>query len=415
MRNSLLVYLFALISILQTKAQVYTPTGTIQGSSGNNNIGIGTSTPQGRIDVEGLVRLGWNPPYYGIGISSAGIGDGNWARRYGFYKNSDNTLLGGFGAAGGENALSYYWIGSDYNSYIASFYQGGPIIFNGNVGIGTTPYHKLHILGSDNIWGLFIQSPNTISQSNGFGMCAGTNSNDKAVRIKNAADNVEYFTIRGDGNIGIGTTSPYDKTTVSSSSSWLLLDGAYSSDPLISFGRFGNILPLADRGVAIKYIYTSADVQESGGLAFCTNPTMSGHNGLTERMRIMNNGYVGIGTSNPQNKLDVNGTIRAKEFIATLSNWPDYVFEKDYKIMNLAEVEEFIKKENRLPGIPSAADIEKSGIELASINKLLLKKIEELTLYSIEQNKKLIEQEERNIKIEQELEELRKIIIKNQR
>jgi len=105
-------------------------------------------------------------------------------------------------------------------------------------------------------------------------------------------------------------------------------------------------------------------------------------------MRIKN-GQVGIGTTNPQNKLDVNGTIRAKEFKATLDGWSDYVFNSDYKLLTLSEVEKYIRKNSRLPDIPSAGEVIKDGVNLGEMNALLLKKIEELTLYVIELNHRL--------------------------
>jgi hypothetical protein len=104
---------------------------------------------------------------------------------------------------------------------------------------------------------------------------------------------------------------------------------------------------------------------------------------------LVTNSNVGIGYSNPQNKLDVNGTVRAKEFKATLDNWSDYVFEKNYKLMPLKEVENYISANNRLPGVPSAGQVKTNGVDLGAMNALLLKKVEELTLYVIELNKKI--------------------------
>ncbi|GAA3774427.1 hypothetical protein [Flavobacterium ginsengiterrae] len=105
------------------------------------------------------------------------------------------------------------------------------------------------------------------------------------------------------------------------------------------------------------------------------------------------NGNVGIGTTNPKNKLDVNGTIHAKEVKVDLDfPAPDYVFANDYKLRTLDEVENYINKNSHLPEIPSAKEFEKNGIYLAEMNMALLKKIEELTLYSIQQNKKIEDQ-----------------------
>lgn len=105
------------------------------------------------------------------------------------------------------------------------------------------------------------------------------------------------------------------------------------------------------------------------------------------RFTIMDNGNVGVGILNPSDKLAVNGKIRAKEVKVESANWPDFVFAKDYVLPTLQETEKHIKEKGHLPGIPSAAEVEKNGIELGDMNKKLLQKIEELTLYLIEMKK----------------------------
>ena len=101
------------------------------------------------------------------------------------------------------------------------------------------------------------------------------------------------------------------------------------------------------------------------------------------------NGSLGIGTTNPNGwKLAVNGKIRAKE-IKVETNWADYVFEDEYNLPTLQEVEQHIKEKGHLKNIPSAKEVEKNGVELGEMNKLLLEKIEELTLYTIAQEKRI--------------------------
>jgi hypothetical protein len=113
----------------------------------------------------------------------------------------------------------------------------------------------------------------------------------------------------------------------------------------------------------------------------------SGNN--TEYMRFNANGNVGIGTDNPQSKLAVNGDVFAKKIKVTLSGWPDYVFDKQYKLPSLAEVEQYVNQHRHLPGVPSAAAVEKDGLDLGETQAVLLKKIEELTLYIIQQQKEI--------------------------
>ena len=115
---------------------------------------------------------------------------------------------------------------------------------------------------------------------------------------------------------------------------------------------------------------------------FDVNGTISSHNLLTS-------GSIGIGTINTEGyKLAVNGIIRAKE-IKVESDWADFVFKKDYKLPTLKEVETHINENGTLPGIPSEAEVKANGVNLAETNALLLQKIEELTLYIIQQEKRM--------------------------
>lgn len=95
------------------------------------------------------------------------------------------------------------------------------------------------------------------------------------------------------------------------------------------------------------------------------------------------NGNLGIGIMTPSEKLAVNGNIRAKEIKVETSNWPDYVFDENYKVLGLQELDAYIKANKHLPEMPSAKEADVNGIELGEMNKLLLKKVEELTLHLI--------------------------------
>ncbi|WP_123869482.1 hypothetical protein [Flavobacterium hydatis] len=113
-------------------------------------------------------------------------------------------------------------------------------------------------------------------------------------------------------------------------------------------------------------------------------------NGANLAIKAIRNGNIGIGTAKPDEKLTVNGKIHAQEVRIDLNTdipVPDYVFANDYKLKSLQEVEEFIKRNSHLPEIPSAKEIEKNGLMLAEMNMSLLKKMEEMTLYMIEQEK----------------------------
>jgi carbohydrate binding protein with CBM6 domain len=114
-----------------------------------------------------------------------------------------------------------------------------------------------------------------------------------------------------------------------------------------------------------------------------------------QRILIDNTGNVGIGTNTiPGYLLAVNGwAIFTKIKVEAYPNWPDYVFGNDYKLMPIAKLEKYIDKNKHLPGILSAEEIKKQGIDLSDNQAALLKKVEELTLYIIDQDKKAKDQD----------------------
>ncbi len=135
----------------------------------------------------------------------------------------------------------------------------------------------------------------------------------------------------------------------------------------------------------------------NGGIKFSTrNHTGNWETGWNEiRMSILKDGKIGIGTETPTELLAVNGNIHAKEVRVDLVGWPDYVFEKDYQLPTIEEVETHIIEKGHLPNVPSAAEIETNGLKLAEMSKLQMEKIEELTLYIIELKKTIEKQESR--------------------
>jgi len=125
-----------------------------------------------------------------------------------------------------------------------------------------------------------------------------------------------------------------------------------------------------------------------------------------------NTGNVGIGTTNPEAKLTVKGKIVASEIqVKDVGVIPDYVFKPDYELMTLSNLSEFVKQNQHLPEVPSEKEFKENGMNMAEMNALLLKKIEELTLYSIDQNKRIIQLEKQNTKIQALEEKIERIEI----
>ncbi|OJJ19845.1 hypothetical protein BKI52_15295 [marine bacterium AO1-C] len=132
------------------------------------------------------------------------------------------------------------------------------------------------------------------------------------------------------------------------------------------------------------------------------------------------NGVVAIGTTNydassadPTYKLYVASGIRTEAVqIDAETNWPDYVFANDYKLNPLNEVEAFIQKNSHLPNVPSAKEVNEKGINVVEMDATLLRKIEELTLYTIQQNKQIKSLNQANQALLQRLEKLEKLVEK---
>lgn len=203
-------------------------------------------------------------------------------------------------------------------------------------------------------------------------------------------------------NVGIGTINPKTRLDLGDlrfgSISQLPAEGSISEGDWANY-IIGNTSSQRLRLGLVNDGYTRSEIdmdnsnRQDGTIAF---KTTDGSGGAAIRLFVHGNGNIGIGTGStnmPDYKLAVNGTIGSKKVKVTQSGWPDYVFESGYKLPTLVEVETYIKANKHLPEVPSALEIEKHGLDLGDSQAALLKKIEELTLYIIEQDKKLTSQQ----------------------
>jgi len=151
--------------------------------------------------------------------------------------------------------------------------------------------------------------------------------------------------------------------------------------------QIGLVFKLSSESSTIESDKMGGMLLESSN-GYANLPSFSLVTGNIRRLTIDASGNIGIGKTDPQNKLDVNGTIHSKSVLIDLNGWSDYVFKKDYRLAPLSEVEAYIDQNQHLPEIPSEQEMTKKGLNVSEMNKLLMKKVEELTLYAIENEQK---------------------------
>lgn len=286
------------------------------------------------------------------------------------------------------------------------------------IGIGdSNPVSKLHISSlsyvSDQIFDpstniLIENTSNAWRTSTGIrfknfkgnftlGLYGNNNDINNTFRIYNG-DNLNFI-IDQNGSIGIGNSSnsklhlnatSYLEDQIFDPSTNILIENNSTAWRTSTGIRFKNF-----KGDFTMGIYGKND---------SNNNTFRIYNGNNLNFTIDQIGRVGIGTSNPDSELTVNGTIHANEVIVDLNvPAPDYVFEDDYELQSLQDIKEYISINKHLPEIPSALDISKKGIDLGDMNMKLLKKVEELTLHMIRIEEELQKLKKENSELKQSM------------
>ena len=332
----------------------------------SGNVGIATASPSESLDVNGNIRSNR------LRTGSAVFKSNSVSSFNSFNTGSDPSLSTGWIAAdfgGSDNASSRLVIGTGFggkavigthNGTLTDW--GGQILIapmGGNVAIGTTnANYKLDVGGTGNFAGQswFSHGNNNMSGYSWANAALTTNS----IEIVN------------------------NNAMVSNSS------------PTLAFHRYGSGGPqfrLSADGSNVLYL-------ESSGVNSARSPVAygGGPNSYFSRLHVDGSltmtGNVGIGINNPAERLAVNGIIRSKEVKVEASGWPDYVFAKSYSLPSLQEVKAYIDQNHHLPEIPSEKEITEKGLSLGEMNMLLMKKVEELTLYLIEKDKREHQQQQ---------------------
>lgn len=500
------------VSVLSLNAQIYTPTGVIQGSSVNNNVGIGISSPQQKLDVDGTISTRQQgagtigSPYETVALRSY-VSDpyaypsinwvNSWNNNYKSWMNfnvrdgNHNKItvmtIDGDGRVGiGKIPTTYAPLqvagrieatslalqqlpggnntdlslktkdGTGYWSFYSANWNGevgiydaltntNPFVIqkgavtnsiyvskNGEIGIGTNDFitHEVSAgydfkifmpvkafgttfgLGIFEIPRLVFGGTNTIGEKintaeifiENTSLTAGVESGKMHLRTKSAdAAQRTAITIDENQNVGIGNLTPFFKLDVIGTTH-IYNGGNQAGDitgTLYVGGREG-----AAYTTAIKTINTVSNpnylAPRMGLFTLNTDSYLAGD--LVERVSILaGSGNVGIGTANPGNyKLNVSGKIRADEIVVNTSG-ADFVFAPEYKLATLSEVDSFIKENNHLPGMASADEMKEYGISVSEMQTKLLQKIEEMTLYLLEQNKKMNDQYATIIELKREI------------
>lgn len=296
-----------------------------------NNVLIGTDLPAGGVTMK---------------MNFPGL-NGGWSRSF-YVSNEDNTeKYIGFGAYGsavnGVASFTNAYIGKDWNARYMTF------LANGNIGIGTSvPTANLE-----------IATTSAVGAETLFKVRVSDATQDH-FRIGNATLTDQQF---------IPTLYGYH---VSDNRSALYLTGAIESSN--------------DTGTFPVMVFDSRLTAS----VVATRPLFAWDSYGNRKMVLNADGGVGIGTTTTgPHKLAVEGSIGAREIKVQATGWSDFVFEKNYSLPTLEEVEKHINEKGHLKDIPSEKEVLENGINLGEMNSKLLQKIEELTLYSIEQNKKI--------------------------
>ncbi|MCU0324967.1 MAG: hypothetical protein MUF45_06900 [Spirosomaceae bacterium] len=341
-------------------------------------IGVGTVTPTAKLQIE---HDGSDTDPH-LKINSSGT-DGQSRINWTTVENANRWVAQSDldGATDADNYWRLEYSGTTSNSFLLN------VKGDGKIGVGvSSPISTLNVAGGN--WDLATGNGdfaigNSIYKLK-FGVAtAGGGAGDARIyttggthRTIFGANATDMMAINTTG-VGIGTIEPTSKLHID--------HGGSDTNPHIqiratsSFSRINWTTTLnTNKFTAQTYLNGATLTDNYWQLEYNSTP----------RFYVRGDGNIGIGTTTPDNKLDVLGTIRANEVIVE-TGWADYVFEDSFKLKTLNEVENFIKENKHLPDVPSAKTIQENGAHVSELMTKMMQKIEELTLYSIQQQKEI--------------------------
>lgn len=274
------------------------------------------------------------------------------------------------------------------------------------VGIGTLlPTARLHVAGGPLLIGPSLPPALFPSQTVDYKLLFGDSNVqigewEEDNKLSLQASKFNFLT----GNVGVGVSNPQYKLDVNGK----LFLHTYHWQNATAYSYLNWQALTLVMGVPVgEYSVTKVDIKSGGynGDSLYSQLmlyTAYGENNQVPKIKfntmehcwINTTGYVGIGTESPRDKLDVRGTVRADAVIVYEVDGADYVFDESYKLRPLDEVQRYIQENQHLPEIPSANEMQENGVNMNELQMQLLQKVEELTLYIIQQENRIKELEE---------------------
>jgi len=348
------------------------------------NVGIGLSSPTRKLHLSGTGNQFLAVQTTSVGSSQSGID----LLRSNEFSATDWRIINDGGTLKFMDEINNFSTSGDENMRISN---------NGYVGIGEiSPQARLHLDGDSYLSG--SSGGNFLRIGNSSGSYLAFDNNEIGARTNTNIPTTLFMQYWGgnlnlcnddSGRVGVGLSSPSAKLHVTGGLDVSLTSGGelvLGNISTTNIGMDGNEIQARNNGIA-----SALFVQQSGG----------------DVLLVPNaNGQVGIGVTTSANMpsnlylLAVDGKAIFEEVRVEVSgSWPDYVFQDEYKLLPLQELENKIKAQGHLPGIPKASVVEKEGFDLGDMQKRMLEKIEELTLYMIQANKEITTLKEDNIKL----------------